>query len=247
VTYAPWTQRVLPLSPDSAAAKEADVTLKNKALAYSRFGKIWNRSPPHLVLASYLIFLRLLERQPGRMGLNPGSSSFSFAEGDQARPGLFSTTRLLSSEFHDREWQRNTVCQDPVTSPGLPPMAFRGQIQGFWRGKFLIYDFDAYRNILAGNMRGIYTETFAEQAAELELKETVVKVKKSEVGGTGPTLCAGFDAGDVDTDEEQEKIRAGYGHELCGDDEADEEGWTKEILLSGRVGAGLAELMTVPD
>ena len=49
-------------------------------------------------------------------------------------------------------------------------------------------------------------------------------------------LYAGFDAEEAEGPEaEQAKIRAGYGHEVWdGEDESDEEGWTKEILLSGR-------------
>ena len=170
------------------------------------------------------------------MGLKPGSSTFATPPDSAPIPGLFSITRLLPSIYHDREWQRNSVCQDPHTSPGLPPLTFRGEIEGFWRCKFLFYDFDMYRQILAGNIRGVYTGTFAEQATEMQLKETVIKVKKEDVGGKGPLLCAGFDIDGEghDPEEEREKIQQGYGHELCLDeDEPDEPGWTKEILISG--------------
>lgn len=170
------------------------------------------------------------------MGLKPGSSTFASLAGSGPVPGLFSITRILPSIYHDREWQRNTVCQDPLSSPGLPALTFRGEIEGFWRAKFLFYDFDLYREILAGNIRGVYTGTFAEQATELELKETVIKVRKEDVGGKGPLLCAGFDAEQEghNPEEEQQRIRDGYGHELVQDEhEVDEEGWTKEILISG--------------
>jgi hypothetical protein len=184
----------------------------------------------------YLSFMRLLERQPGRMGLKPGSSTFATPPGMENGPGLFSITRILPSIYHDREWQRNSVCQDPHTSPGLPPLTFRGELEGYWRAKFLFYDFDMYRQILAGNMRGVYTGTFSEQAAELELKETIIRVRKEDVGGKGPMMYAGFDAEEEEGPEaEQARIMAGYGHEVWnGEDEEDEEGWTKEILLSGR-------------
>lgn len=180
--------------------------------------------------------MRLLERQPGRMGLKPGSSTFATPPGMENGPGLFSITRILPSIYHDREWQRNSVCQDPHTSPGLPPLTFRGELEGYWRAKFLFYDFDMYRQILAGNMRGVYTGTFSEQASEMEIKETIIRVRKEDLGGKGPMLYAGFDAEEAEGPEaEQAKIRAGYGHEVWdGEDESDEEGWTKEILLSGR-------------
>lgn len=168
------------------------------------------------------------------MGLKPGSSTFA-SSGPGPTPGLFSITRVLPSIYHDREWQRNSVCQDPHKSPGLPCLTFRGEIEGFWRAKFLFYDFDMYRQILAGNIRGVYTGTFAEQATELELKETVVKVRKEDVGGKGPMLCAGFDAEQegYNPEEEQRRIEAGYGNELVADDAPDEDGWTKEVLVSG--------------
>ena len=127
------------------------------------------------------------------MGLNRCLTNFSLSPGDAALPGLFNTTRIMPSLYHDREWQRNLACHDPHTSTGLPPLTFRGELQGFWRGKFLFFDFEQYRQILAGDMRGVYTGSFSEQVAEMELRETVVKVRLEEVGGRGPVLNAGYD------------------------------------------------------
>lgn len=116
-------------------------------------------------------------------------------------------------------------------------MTFHGELQGFWRGKLLFYDFELYRQILAGDMRALYTGQFAQQVAEMELNETVIQVPKEEVGGGGPLLAAGFRDVEFDQGEvEQERIRAGYGYRVVGDvEEGDEPGWTKEILVSGRV------------
>ncbi|WVQ78766.1 hypothetical protein IAT38_000857 [Cryptococcus sp. DSM 104549] len=232
VTYAPWNIGTLPLCKPGCTDHEPDASVRSKALTYKRFGYTWKRAPPHFILGAYLLFLRLLERQPDRVGLRNGSS-FSQSPFEAGLPGLFSTYKSMSSELHDREWQRNTMCQDPHTSAGLPALCFRGAIQGFWRGKFLFYDFGLYREILGGNMRGVYTGMFAEQAAEMELRETLVKVKKEEVGGDGPLLHAGFkDMEDMDA--EIKYVEAGYGHEIVEDDEEVEEGWTKEILITGR-------------
>lgn len=233
ITYAPWHHRRLPLCSANCTDHEPHL---QQALPYKRFGYTWKRTPPHFIIGMYLSFFRLLERQPARMGIKPGSSTFSTL-GSEPSPGLFSVTRILPSIYHDREWQRNSVCQDPHTSPGLPALTFRGELEGFWRAKFLFYDFDMYRQILAGNMRGVYTGTFGEQAVEMEVKETIIRIKKDEVGGTGPMLCAGFDVDESDDgEEERERILRGYGHPVWdGKDESDEEGWTKEILLSGRV------------
>ena len=185
------------------------------------------------------------------MGIKSGSSTFSLSPGEDAGPGLFSTTHILPSIYHDREWQRNAVCQDPHTSPGLPPLTFQGEVQGFWRAKFLFYDFDMYRQILAGNLRAVYTGTFAEQAAELELKETVIKIRADQVGGDGPLLTAGFidEEGENASEREQERIEAGYGHEVVTNmDEPDEPGWIKEILITGCVsGLTLRIINEIPE
>lgn len=246
ITYAAWHHRKLPLSnttdqqPGSGSPGSADITNRSKAVPYKRFGYTWKRAPPHFVLGAYLVFLRLLERHPERLSLTSTSSTFATpaTPSNQRGGGLFSVTRILPSIYHDREWQRNSVCQDPYTSPGLPPMTFHGELKGYWRAQFLFYDFEQYRQILAGDMRGLYTGTYAEQDAEMELHETVIKVPKGRVGGEGPMLAAGFrDVGADEGDIEQDRIKSGYGHEVVVDgfDEPDEPGWTKEILISGRV------------
>jgi len=237
VAYAPWHHRQLPLDVTEKDQAVEDIN-RSKAVSYQRFGHTWKRAPPHFILGIYLAFLRLLERQPARMGLKSGSSTFTSSPSEASLPGLFSKSYLMPSIYHDREWQRNSVSQDPYTSPGLPPLTFKGKLRGFWRGKFLFYDFESYRKILAGNMRGVYTGTFAEQAAEMEFKETIIRIKKNQVGGDGPILFAGFKEIDGDDDEkEQKRIEEGNGFEVVNENEMegiDEEGWTKEILLTGR-------------
>ena len=233
VTYAPWTYRRLPLPPE-ARDDDIDIMLRSKANPYNRFGYTWRRAPPHFILGAYLVFFRLLERQTVRA--NPGTgTTFSVSDADATRPGLFSQTQILDSLYHDKEWQRNTICQDPRTSPGLPPLTFRGEIEGFWRGQYLFYDFGMYREILAGDLRAVYTGKFATQVMEMELKETVIRIRKEDVGGKGPLLNGGFDESADDLEEEQRFIQEGYGHELVRDmEEKDEPGWTKEILISGK-------------
>jgi hypothetical protein len=93
-----------------------------------------------------------------------------------------------------------------------------------------------YRQIIAGDLRAVYTGKFSVQQIEMQLKETVVKIRKDQVGGEGPLLDAGFNHVDAEQGEkEQNRILAGYGYELAHPNEPDEEGWTKEILVSGRV------------
>lgn len=245
MTYAPWHHRRLPLGPDHSKDQGGeDVALQSRALPYKRFGYTWRRAPPHFILGAYLVFLRLLERHSHRLGFQPNSSTFSMPIAVRHLPGLFSTTRILPSVSHDREWQRNSVCQDPYTSPGLPPWTFMGEVQGFWRGTFMYINFELYRQIVAGDMRALYTGDFAQQAAEMELHETVIRVKIEDVGGKGPMLSAGFDDDDdkATSDVEQARLRSGYGHDVVDTTgrqpeelDPDEPGWTKEILLSGRM------------
>lgn len=231
ITYAPWHHRRLPLAdpgvhPITTPSTEGDITVRSKAVPYGRFGYTWRRAPPHFVLGAYLVFFRLLERQP-----SPNQKS-----GEASGSGLFSVSRILPSIYHDREWQRNSVCQDPNTSPGLPPLTFMGDLNGYWRGTFLFYDFEMYRQIIAGDIRAVYTSQFSAQNVEMQLKETVIKIRKDQVGGEGPLLDAGFrEVGEEQGELEQQRIEAGYGYEIAQAGEVDEEGWTKEILISGRV------------
>lgn len=230
MTYADWRHRRLPLCKTGCTEH---TSISSYTATYKRFGHSHRRAPPHFVLGAYIVYLRLLERQPGRIGIKANSST-SFK--DEAGSGLFTKTHIMPSLYHDTEWQRNTVCQDPHTSPGLPPLTFHGRMQGFWRGRLLFFDFDAYRQMIGGNMPAVYTGTFATHAVELEIHETVIRVREEDVGGTGAMMNAGF--ADEETEQEQAYIRSGYGHEVLTGDELikpDPAGYTKEILLSGGV------------
>jgi hypothetical protein len=274
ILYARWTMRHLPLSvlaggvvkgQGQAGAGNGVGTLPggiaespgpSKAVPYKRFGYTWRRAPPNHILGSYLYFLRLLDRQPNRR-LSASSPSTTTSAGPSPSfplPGLFNSSRILPSQYHDREWQRNSVCQDPSSSPGLPALTFKGELEGYWRGKFLFYDFDMYRRVLAGDVRAVYTGKFAEQHLELELRETVIRVPMDKVGGAGLAVCAGFkDEAEGEMPDEIKRIREGYGYEMVPEEEMqlekqqgphDKPGWTKEILLSGygRTSWGLASI-----
>ncbi|GMK54940.1 hypothetical protein CspeluHIS016_0115260 [Cutaneotrichosporon spelunceum] len=164
--------------------------------------------------------LGFLWTENGRVGLKSDSTVFQ----DTGR-GVFSLTYIMNSLYHDTDWQRNTVCQNPLTSPGLRPLTFHSRLTGLWRGNLLFYDFDAYRQMLSGNMRSLYTGTFTQHAVVLDLQETVIRLRTDDLRFA-----------DEETEEEQALIKSGYGHQvLTGDVIYDREppGWTKEILLSG--------------
>jgi D-serine deaminase-like pyridoxal phosphate-dependent protein len=116
---------------------------------------------------------------------------------------------------------------------------------GYWRGTFLFYDFEMYRQIIAGDLRAVYTANFSAQQVEMQLVETVIKIPKAQVGGEGPLLAAGFrDVGVDQAEQEQNRIQAGYGYEVADIQEIDAEGWTKEILISGRVSSIFVTFVT---
>ncbi|ODO09228.1 hypothetical protein I350_02828 [Cryptococcus amylolentus CBS 6273] len=231
IGFGPWNQTKLPLC-QPGCTKHSASPANSHAVTYKRFGYAWRRSPPDFITGIYILFFRLLERHSDRAGTRQGNTSFTH-NSKQQQGGVFSGNGLPLSEMQDLEWQRDTMCQDPHTSQGLPALALRGKVQGYWRGKFLFYDYELYREMTEGNMRRVYTGMFADQAVEMELKEIVVKVREEDVGGDGPMIGAGFKDLD-DVDEEVKAVEEGYGHEIVGDDEPVPEGWTKEILIAGR-------------
>lgn len=226
--YADWRYRKLPIC--KPGCREHQPIARDLA-PYSRFGHAHMRAPPCFATAAFVMFFRMLSRYPERMGIKPESTTWL----DPPPHNLFSETHLLPSLYHDLEWQRNSVCQDAHNGAGLPPLTFYKRMSGFWRGEMLFFDFDGYRQALAGNVHALQTGTFHRNAVEFELEETVIRVPESEVGGRGKVLNAGF--GDEDSEAELNFIRAGYGYKVLTGDELfapEKPGWTKEILLSGR-------------
>ncbi|KIR71562.1 hypothetical protein I310_04869 [Cryptococcus deuterogattii CA1014] len=213
VSFAPWHLKKLPICGPGCSTHGTDPTVRYRAMTYKRFGYSWRRCPPQFVLGAYILFFRLLERHPERIGLHSGSSNFSTSPFEARLPGIFSTNKVPLSIGSDKGWQRNAMCQDPHTNKGLAPLTFRGCIEGFWWGTFLFYDFEFYRHILSGDLRGVYTGMFAEQAVKAELRETLVKVKKEDVGGDGPLLTAG--SKDMESFEEEIRfLEQGNGYEI---------------------------------
>ncbi|ORX36504.1 hypothetical protein BD324DRAFT_580977 [Kockovaella imperatae] len=242
IFIAPWVEPRLPLITGDKTDRTIDMRLRPQAVSYRRFGQTWRRTPPPYALYCLLEFFRLVDRHFTQQGRHSHALKYSTSfRSDQSTSGLFSMTQIMPSIYHDREWQRSTVCQDPNTSPGLPPMTFYGELQGFWRCQFLTLDFDIYRQILAQDMRVLYTGEYSEQVAETELRETVIVVREEDVGGSGSVLHAGFRQlrPEDDIEDELRAIEAGYGHRVCVDVNApDQPGWTKEILVTGRVNTG---------
>lgn len=87
-------------------------------------------------------------------------------------------------------------------------------------------DFDSYLGMIGGDMRKVYEASFGQQISEMEFQELVVKVRTEDLGGKGPIKNAGF----RDDGEKEDH------YFVCEDEnEPDEPGWSKEILLFGVV------------
>ncbi|WVQ72764.1 hypothetical protein IAR50_002324 [Cryptococcus sp. DSM 104548] len=241
-SFAPYIVKKLPLRDyPSEAQAFALVPHKNYTSAYKRFNTVWSRQPPQPILACEIGFLRLIERRRHPTSPNP-DDSLSFEKGF---PGLLTSPNAsaLTSHAYDREWKRQASCQDPISSPGLPPLTFKGCFEGTWRGKSLYMDFDTYRRILGGDIRLAFAGPYQSQAIEFVLKESLVKVRKEVVGGYGHVFHAGMINGDS-LERELEWVAGGCGHEFVREDAVDEEGWTKEIIVTGhgRTAWGVASI-----
>jgi hypothetical protein len=67
------------------------------------------------------------------------------------------------SKQYEAEFIRSLSCISPVDSPGLPPLAYRHNLEGLWQDKCLYLDYSAYQSALLGNIRSIYDRGFGEK------------------------------------------------------------------------------------
>ncbi|WVF70166.1 hypothetical protein IAT40_004954 [Kwoniella sp. CBS 6097] len=150
---------------------------------------------------------------PGTQGLLPSRPSTR----PPTRPASPSSTQhflLSNSAIHDRDYQRLRRCYDPSITKGLRPPAWRGSWDGCWEGTFSFFDFDAFREMLAGHARALYEGPYGEQAQVWRLKETYVRRKgwtrpinldeESESESGSEDEDEGEDAGQVEIDGEME-------------------------------------------
>ena len=92
----------------------------------------------------------------------------------------------LASLAHDADLARLLACGNPITSKGLTAAQLRGSFQGIWEGRFSFFDFDSYRDVLAGRVRSLYEGPFRGQPQVWRIEETVMKLTPNDVeGGKG--------------------------------------------------------------
>ncbi|KAJ1030405.1 hypothetical protein NDA16_001314 [Ustilago loliicola] len=135
-----------------------------------------------------------VEKDPAVLGMaaltDPDDPS---SETTMRQPAATRSPLSLTSLDHDKDVTRLLSCLDARQSPGLPPLFFKGMFEGIWEGRFSFFDFDSYREMLAGRMRSLYEGPFGEQPQIWKIREKLVKLGPGELeGGKGSILAAGY-------------------------------------------------------
>lgn len=85
---------------------------------------------------------------------------------------------ISTSSNHDRDFERLRTCYDPFSCRGMKRSAWRGSWEGSWEGNFSFFDFEAFKNMLAGHSTALYEGEYGEQAQVWRLTETWVWSKE---------------------------------------------------------------------
>ncbi|SNX81559.1 uncharacterized protein MEPE_00264 [Melanopsichium pennsylvanicum] len=224
---APWTLRNLPIASSSnstgAAGSNtsveeasqhtqggplatnpflADLTPRDRSCLIDHVGGRLRIGAPILAQGACFSFFMKVEKDPAVLGMaaltdpDDPTSETTVRQPTATRPPL-----TLTSIDHDKDVTRLLSCLDPTQSPGLPPLFFQGMFEGIWEGRFSFFDFDSYREMLAGRMRSLYEGPFGEQPQIWKIREKIVKLGPGEAeGGKGSILAAGY----TSTDPQQE-------------------------------------------
>lgn len=135
---------------------------------------------------------------------------------------------ISSSANHDRDFARLRACYDPFSCKGMPRPTWRGSFEGCWEGNFSFFDFDAFREMLAGQSRALYEGPFGEQAQVWRVTETWVWRKE---WGTGKKRQRQREKEERDR-KRQEAIDAG--EEVAAEDALDKgKGKARGLPLTG--------------
>ncbi|KAK4685588.1 hypothetical protein P7C73_g4567, partial [Tremellales sp. Uapishka_1] len=199
--FAPWTLPDLPLvltTPRIETADEvdnpflADLAPRSRLVSLQVYGRQIAMAPPMLSHAAILSFFiktaHVSETSPAVALLPPtgGPPTTPPADVDEDDNELTKTHKMdiTDSRFHDRDFERMRACYDPSLCRGMKPAAWRKSWDGYWEGNFSFFDYDAFREMLAGHMSALYEGPFGEQAQVWKLKETYVRKKKPKAATT---------------------------------------------------------------
>ncbi|SPO35157.1 uncharacterized protein PSFLO_00628 [Pseudozyma flocculosa] len=191
----------------------ADLTPRARACEIDHCGQRIRIAIPVLSHGALFSFFMKVEKDPAVLGMGAllgqtddlgadptgGGGAPAAGQGDANGMGRRVRARSsrsplsLSSLDHDRDVLRLLLCADPHTSPGLSPLNCSGMFEGTWEGRFSFFDFDSYREMLAGRMRSLYEGPFGEQPQIWKIREKIVRLGPGEVpGGKGSVLGAGY-------------------------------------------------------
>ena len=221
LSFAPWTIPQIPLidfAPHHHSTNPfiADLNPKSRCNKIAYYGRTLEISYPMLTLAAILRFFTksaVASTAPtarfAALGGSPDQSPVDNVE-EYDSPSL---DLISDSHNHDRDFERLRSCYDPFTCKGMGPASWRNAWDGCWEGTFAFYDFDAFREMLAGSAEALFRGQFGEQHQVWRLKETWIVRKdwaeklfaqndddvKQDVEGkqrglplTGPATNAGF-------------------------------------------------------
>lgn len=180
----------------------ADLAPRDRTCVVDHVGGQLRIAAPILAQGACFSFFMKVEKDPAVLGMaalsdpDDPSSVTTMHQPAATRPPL-----SLASTDHDKDVARLLSCLDPRSSPGLPPLFFKGMFEGIWEGRFSFFDFDSYREMLAGRMRSLYEGPFGEQPQIWKIKEKIVRLGAGQVeGGTGSILAAGYASTESHTD-----------------------------------------------
>ncbi|CEH19380.1 hypothetical protein CBOM_06708 [Ceraceosorus bombacis] len=213
---APWTVRRLPLAsqddPAQSAATAAnaspppnpflaDLIPRSRETEITHCGIRMKLFPPILSHAACFTFFAKVERDPAVIGLTPIQD---LNNPSATREDVRANRNPLAfrSIDHDTDLSRLLACSNPFSAPGLKPLAHAGLFEGAWEGRFCFFDFDSYREMLAGRMRSLYEGPFGEQPQVWRIREHIVRVGSGvrKIGGEGSVLNAGYLNGEPEPD-----------------------------------------------
>lgn len=167
--YAPWPYSTLPSSEFNTQVDDpffTDLSLKNQSITLDYFGSTLQLAPPLSPHAAFLTLYKYKNNLP-----NP----------------------TLSSTDFDTEFIRLSHCTHPSKSPGCHSTLFKNHFQGAWEGFFCYYEFDDYRDILAGSIDTLYNGVYAIQPQVWRLNETLEDYAKPSSLSTLQDICGGHD------------------------------------------------------
>ncbi|TIA91701.1 hypothetical protein E3P81_01844, partial [Wallemia ichthyophaga] len=207
--YAPWPYSTLPSAEFDSQIDDpflTDMSLNSQSITLNYFGSKLELIPPISSQAAFLTLYKFKNDLP-----KPNLKSYDF----------------------DSEFIRLSQCTNPSSSPGCHASLFQNHFQGAWEGFFCYYEFDDYRDILAGSIDTLYNGVHAIQPQVWRLNETLEDYRKPSSLSTLQDICGGHDDQhlSIKRTDDTRSTRSNTKNELLIQPETIDDG--KEIHLNG--------------